>query len=73
MQSLVRIVKSMRTRWVGLVARAGEKTNVYRLLVGKPDEKRPRGKPRRRWIEDIKNDFFRDRIEWCGLDWSGSE
>jgi hypothetical protein len=44
----------------------GEKRNVYRLLVGKPDGKRPLGRPRRRWIDNIKMDLFRDRT---GLVW----
>jgi hypothetical protein len=50
----------------------GEKKNMYRLLVGKPEGKRPLGRPRRRWIDNIKMDLFRDRIGCCGLDWSGS-
>jgi hypothetical protein len=45
---------------------------VYRLLVGKPEGKTPLGRPSCRWIDNIKMDFFRDRIEFCGLDWSGS-
>jgi hypothetical protein len=49
----------------------GEKRNVYRLLVGKPEGKRPLGRPRRMWIDNIKIDLL-DRIECCGLDWSGS-
>jgi hypothetical protein len=53
------------------VARMGEKRNVYRLLVGNPEGKRPLGRPRRRWIDNIKMDL-RDRSECCGLDWSGS-
>jgi hypothetical protein len=44
--SIIRIIKSMR--WVGHVARIGEEINVYRLLVGKPEGKRPLGRPRRR-------------------------
>jgi hypothetical protein len=50
----------------------GEKRNVYRLLVGKPEGKRSLGRPRRRWIDDIEMDLSRDRIECCGLDLSGS-
>jgi hypothetical protein len=45
----------------------GEKRNVYRLLVGKPEGRRPLGRPRHRWIDNI-----RDRIGWHGLNWSGS-
>jgi hypothetical protein len=60
-------------RWAGHVARMGEKMNVYRLMVGKPEGKRPLGRPRCRWIDNIKMGPFTDRIECCGLDWSGSE
>jgi hypothetical protein len=70
--SIIRIIKSRRMRWVRQVARMGEKRNMYRLLVGKPEGKRPLGRPRRRWIDNIKMDLFRDRSECCGLDWSGS-
>jgi hypothetical protein len=45
--SIIRIIKSRRMRWVGHVARMGEKRNVYRLLIGKPEGKRPLGRPRR--------------------------
>jgi hypothetical protein len=45
--SKIRIIKSRRMRWAGHVARMGEKRNVYRLLVGKPEGKRPLGRPRR--------------------------
>jgi hypothetical protein len=48
--SIIRIIKSRRTRWAGYVARMGER-NTYRLLVGKPDGKRPLGRPRRRWLD----------------------
>jgi hypothetical protein len=46
--SIIRIIKSRRMRWAGHVARMGEKRNVYWLLVGKPEEKRPLGRPRHR-------------------------
>jgi hypothetical protein len=52
--SIIRIIKSRRMRWAGHKARMGEKRNVYRLLVGKPEGKRPLGRPRRRWIDNIK-------------------
>jgi hypothetical protein len=45
----IRIMKSRRMRWTGHVAGIGEKRNAYRLLVGKPEGKRPLGRPRRRW------------------------
>jgi hypothetical protein len=50
----IRIIKSRKMRWAGHVARMGEKRNVYRLLVGKPEGKRPLVRPRRRWIDNIK-------------------
>jgi hypothetical protein len=55
--SIIRIIKSRRLRWAGHVARMGEKRNVYRLLVGKLEGKRPLGRPRRMWIDNIKMDF----------------
>jgi hypothetical protein len=48
----------------------GEKRNVYRLLVGKPEEKRQLGRPRRRWIHNIKVDFLEigvNVVDWIGL------
>jgi hypothetical protein len=47
----------------------GEKRNVYRLLVGKPEGKGPLGRPRRRWVDNIKMD--RLEIGWGGVDWIG--
>jgi len=44
-------------RWAGLVARMGERRGVYRVLVGKPEGKRPLGRPRRRWEDNIKMDL----------------
>jgi hypothetical protein len=54
--SIITIMKSMRMRWAGHVARMGEKRNVYRLLVGKPGGRRPLGRPRRRWLDNIRMD-----------------
>jgi hypothetical protein len=47
-------IKSRRMRWAGHVARMGAKRNAYRILVGKPEGKRPLGRPRRRWMDNIK-------------------
>jgi hypothetical protein len=69
-QSIIRIIKSMRMRWAGHVARMGEKRNVYRLLAGKPKGKRPLGRPRRRWIDNIKMDLLEigvSVVDWIGL------
>jgi len=52
----VRVVKSRRMRWAGHVARMGEDRDVHRVLMGKPEGKRPRGGPRRRW-KNIKMDL----------------
>jgi hypothetical protein len=50
--SIIRIMKSRRMRWAGHVARMGEERNAYRLLVGKPEGRRPLGRPRRRWVDN---------------------
>jgi hypothetical protein len=49
--------KSRRMRLVRHVAQIGEKRNAYRILVGKPEAKRPLGRPRRRWVDNIKMDL----------------
>jgi hypothetical protein len=54
-------------RWRGHVARIGENRNTYRILVGKPDGKRPLGRPRRRWVDNIKMDLR--EMGWNGMDW----
>jgi hypothetical protein len=64
---IIRQIKSGRIRWAGHVTRMGEGRNVYRVLVGKPEEKRPLGRPRRRWEDGIKMDL--GEIGW-GV-WSG--
>jgi hypothetical protein len=52
--NIVRVIKSRRMRWAGPVARMGEGRGVYRVLVGKSEGKRPLGRPRRRWEDNIK-------------------
>jgi hypothetical protein len=65
--SIVRMTKSRRMRWAGHVARTGEGKGVYRVLVGKPEGRRPLGRPRRRWEDNIRMDF---REVGCGcVDW----
>jgi hypothetical protein len=54
---IIREMKSRRMRWVRHVACMEEGRNVYRVLVGKPEGKRPLGRPRRRWEDGIKMDF----------------
>jgi hypothetical protein len=65
--SIIRMIKSRRMRLAGHVARMGENRNAYRILVGKPGGKRPLGRPRRRWVDNIKMDLR--EIGWDGLDW----
>jgi len=55
--NIVRMIKSRRIRWAGHVARVGEKRGVVRLLVGKPEGKRPLGRPGSRWEDNIKKDL----------------
>jgi hypothetical protein len=55
--NIVRVVKSSRMRWAEHVARIGEGRSVYRVQVGKPEGKRPLGRPRRRWEDNIKMDL----------------
>ena len=55
--NIVRVVKSRRMKWAGHVARMGEDRGVHRVLVGKPEGKRPLGRPRRRWEHNIKMDL----------------
>jgi hypothetical protein len=58
------MIKSRMMRWARYVARMGAKWNSYRLLVGKPEGKRPLGRQRRRWVDNIKMDF--GYKEWRG-------
>ena len=67
--NIVRVIKSRRMRWEGHVARMGEERGVHRVLVGKPEVKRPFGRPRRRWENNIKMDLQEVR-GGCG-DWMG--
>jgi hypothetical protein len=62
--SIIRIIKA-RMRWVGHVTRMGEKRNAYRLLVGK----RPLGRPRRKWVDNIRMDLV--EVGWGDVDWIG--
>ncbi|KAJ4444568.1 hypothetical protein ANN_06363 [Periplaneta americana] len=67
---IIRNIKSRRLRWAGHVARMGESRNAYRVLVGRPEGKRPLGRPRRRWEDNIKMDLREvgcDDRDWIGL------
>jgi hypothetical protein len=73
--SIIRLIKSRRMRWAGHVARMREKRNAYRIFVGKPEGKRPLGRPRRRWVDNIRmdlgevgwSDVAQDRNRWRAL------
>jgi hypothetical protein len=64
---IIRQIKSRRMRWAGHVARMGEGRNLYRVLVGKTERKRPPERPRRRWEDGVKMDLM--EIGWGA--WSG--
>ena len=71
--NIVRVIKSRRMRWAGHVALMGEGRGVCRVLVGKPGGKRPLGKARRRWEDNIKMDGSSGSGMWgYGLDRAGS-
>jgi hypothetical protein len=65
--NIFRVIKSRRMRWAGHVARMGEGRGAYRVLVGRPEGKRPLGRPRRRWEDSIKMDL--GEIEIDGANW----
>jgi hypothetical protein len=65
--SIIRMIKSRRMRWAGHVARMRANRNAYRILVGMPEGKRPLGRPRRTWVDNIKMDLR--EIGWDGMDW----
>jgi hypothetical protein len=67
--SMIRTIKSRKMRWAGHVARMEEKRNAYRLLLGKPEGKIPLGRPRRRWVDNIRMDL--EEVGWSGVDWIG--
>jgi len=67
--NILRVIKSRRMRWAGHVARMGEERGVYRVLVGKSEGKIPLGRPRRRWVDNIRMDL---QEVGCGyMDWIG--
>jgi len=67
--NILRVIKSRRMRWVGHVARMGVERGVYRFLVGKPEGRRPLGRPRFRWVVNIMMDL---QEAGCGyMDWIG--
>ena len=67
--NIVRVIKLRRIRLAGHLARMGEERGLYRVLVGKPEGKRPLGRPRRRRVENIRMDL---QEVGCGyMDWIG--
>ena len=63
----MRVIKSRRKKWAGYVARMGEERGLYMVLVGKPEGRRPLGRPRRRWVDNIRIDL---QEVGCGyIDW----
>jgi len=67
--NIVWVIKSRRMRWAGHVACMGKERGVYRVLVGKPERKRPLGTPRCRWVDNIRMDL---QEVGCGyMDWIG--
>ena len=79
LDNIGRVIRSRRMRWAGRVARMGEERGAYRVLVGKPEGKRRLGRPRRRWVDNIRMDLqvgcgyvdsiglARDRDRWRTL------
>jgi hypothetical protein len=65
--NIVRVIRARRLRWTGHVARMGEGRSVYRVLIGKPECKRPLGKPRRRREDNIRLDLGETGID--GANW----
>jgi hypothetical protein len=64
--NIVWTIKSRRMRWAGHIACMGERRGVYRILVGRPEGRRPLGRPRHSW-EDIKMDLL--EVGWDSMDW----
>jgi len=69
--NILRVIKSRRMRWVVHVARMGEERGVYRVFVRKSEGRRPLGRPRRRWVDNIRMDLQKvgcEFMDWIGLD-----
>jgi hypothetical protein len=65
--NIIPVIKWRRIRWAGHVACMGEKRGAYRILVGRPEGRRPLGRPRHRWKDNIKMDL--QAVGWVGMDW----
>jgi hypothetical protein len=66
---IINMITSRRMRWARHVARIWEKRNIHRILVGKPEGTTPLGRPRRRWVKDIKMDLRWNGVVWIGFIW----
>jgi hypothetical protein len=64
--NIIRVIKLRKIRWAGHVARMGERRDAYMILVGRPEGRRPPGRPRRRWEDNSKMDL--QEVGW-GMDW----
>ena len=67
--NIVRVIKSRRMRWAGHVALMGKERGVYRFLLRKPEGRRPLGRPRRRWVDNIRTDL--QEVGCAYMDWIG--
>jgi hypothetical protein len=65
--NIIRVIKSRRMRWAGHVAQMGEGRCAYKILVGRPEGRRPLGRPRCRWEDNIKMGL--KEVGWGGMDW----
>jgi len=68
--NIVRVIKSRRMRWAGHLGSMGEERGVYRVLVGKTEGRKPLGRPRRRWVDNIRMDLQEvgcRYMDWIGL------
>ena len=65
----MRVIKSRRMRWAAHMACMGEERGLYRVLMGKPEGKRPLGRPRRRWVDNLRMDL--QEVGFGYMDWIG--
>jgi hypothetical protein len=65
--NISRVIKSRKMKWAGHVGRMGDRSGACRVLVWRPDRRRPLGRPRHRWEDNIKMDL--QALEWGGIDW----
>jgi hypothetical protein len=65
--NIIRVIKSRTMSWAGYIARMGEKRGAYRILVGRPEGRRPLGRPRRKWEDNIKMDLR--EVGRVGMNW----